>query len=69
MVYAGMRNFIVTCLCILAQLTNGNVLGKLAIRYFNNWVIQELLLTDMAKTQYTRDDEGPHSRINLGQHR
>ena len=66
MVYAGMRNFIVTCLCILAQLTNGNVLGKLAIRYSNNWVIQELLLADL---QYTRDDEGPHSRINLGQHR
>ena len=34
-----------------------------------HWVIQELLLTDLAKTQYTRDDEGPYSRINLDQHR
>ena len=33
------------------------------------WVIQELLWADSAKTQTTRDDEGPHSRINLDQHR
>ena len=26
-------------------------------RDLNNWVIQELLLADLAKTQYTRDDE------------
>ena len=31
-------------------------------------MIQELLLADLAKTQYTRDDEGPYSRINLDQH-
>ena len=55
--------FIVTCLlCIFAQLTNINVLGMLAIRNLNNWVIsQEFLLVDLAKTQYTRDDEGPIS--------
>ena len=35
----------------------------------NNWVIQQLLLADLGKTQYTRDDEGPYSRINLDQHR
>ena len=51
------------------SLTNSNVLGKLAIRDLNNWVIQELLLADLAKTQYTRDDEGPHSCINLDQQR
>ena len=36
----------------------------------NNWVIQEFLLVDFAKTQYTRDgiDEGPYSCINLHQH-
>ena len=37
--------------------------------YKCKWVIQELLLADLAKTQYTRDDEGPYSRINLDQHR
>ena len=37
--------------CILAQLTNNNVLGMLAIPNLNNWVIQELLLVDLAKTQ------------------
>ena len=36
-----------------------NVLGTLAIRDLNNWVIQELPLVDLAKTQYTRDDEEP----------
>ena len=41
----------------------------LAIRDLNNWVIQQLLLADLAKTQYTRDDEGPYSRIDLDQHR
>ena len=51
--------------CILAQPTNSNVLGKLTIRDLNNWVIQELLMADLAKTQYTRDDERPYSRINL----
>ena len=54
---------------ILTQLTSSNVLGKLAIRDLNNWVIQELLLADLAKTQYTRDDKGPYSRIDLDQHR
>ena len=29
----------------------------------NNWVIQELLLADFVKTQYTCDDEEPYSRI------
>ena len=33
------------------------------------WVIQELLLADLAKTQYTRDDEEPYLCINLDQHR
>ena len=55
--------------CILAWQTNSNVLGTSAIRDLNNWVILELLLTDLAKTQYTRDDEGPYFRINLDQHR
>ena len=54
---------------ILAQLTNSNVLGMLAIRKLNNWVIQEMLLVDLAKPQYTRDDEGPYLCINLDQHR
>ena len=53
----------------LPNLTNSNVLGKLAIRDLNNWVIQELLLADLAKTQYTREDERPYSCINLNQHR
>ena len=34
----------------------------LAIRNLNNWVIQELLLVDLAKTQNTRD-EGPKAHI------
>ena len=62
-----MRNFIVTCL-LYSCLTNqsyGNVLGKLALRDLNNWVIQELILVDLANIQCTRDDEGPYSRINL----
>ena len=37
--------------CILAQLTNSKVLGMLAIRDLNNWVIQELLLTDLPKNR------------------
>ena len=53
---------------IFPEQTNSNILGKLAIRDLNNWVIQELLLVDLAKTQYTRDDEGPYSPINLDQH-
>ena len=32
-------------------------LGKLAIRDLNNGAIQELLLVDLVKTQYTRDDD------------
>ena len=40
-----------------------------AIRDLNKRVIQELPLTDLTKTQYTRDDEEPYSRINLDQHR
>ena len=66
LVYKEVRTFIVTCLlysCL--TITNSNVLGKLAIRDLNNGVIQELLLVDLAKTQYIRDDEGPYSRINL----
>ena len=43
MVYAELS----TC-CILAKLTNSNVLGKLAICDLKNWVIQELLLVDLA---------------------
>ena len=51
------------------RLTSSNVLGKLAICDLNNWVIQELLLADLAKIQYTHDDEGPYSHINLDQRR
>ena len=54
---AEIRTFIVTCL-LHFRLTNTSVLGKSTIRDLNNWVIQELLLADWAKTQYTRDDEG-----------
>ena len=63
-----MRTFIVTCLLYSCLTNQSNILGKLAIRGLNNWAIQELLLADLAKTQYTRDDEGPYSRINLDQH-
>ena len=52
---------------ILAQQSIGTEM--LAIRVLNNLIIQELLLADLAKTQYTRDDEGPYSRINLDQHK
>ena len=41
-----------------------NVSGKLAIHGLNYWVIQELLLVDLAKTQYTRDDEGSYFCTN-----
>ena len=41
----------------------------LAIRNLNNRMIQELLLVDLAKTQYTRDDKGPYLCINLDQDR
>ena len=68
-VYAEMRTFIVTCLLYSCLTTNSILLGKLAIRDLNNWVIQELLLADLAKTQYTRDDEGPYSCVNYDQHR
>ena len=53
--------------CIVPQLANSNVSGNLAIRDLNNWVIKELLLADLRKTQYTSNDEGPNSRINLDQ--
>ena len=61
-----MRTFIVTCL-LCSYLINqySNVLGKLAVPDLNNWVIQELLLADFAKTQYRRDDEKPYFCINL----
>ena len=41
----------------------------LFIRDFNNLVIQEFLLVDLAKAQYIRDDEGPYFCINIDQHR
>ena len=44
-------------------------MGSLSIRDLNNCVILKLLLADLAKTQYTRDDEGAYPRINLDQHR
>ena len=37
----------------------------LAIRNLNNWVSQELLSVDLAKAQYTCDDEGPYLCINI----
>ena len=46
--------------CIFALLTNSNIIGKLAIRDLSNWVIQELLLVFLAKTQYARYDKGPN---------
>ena len=39
------------------------------MRDLNIWVIQELLLVDLAKAQYTRDSEEPYFCINLDQHR
>jgi hypothetical protein len=51
--------------CILAQLTNSNVLGKLLIRDSNNRVNWKLLLVDLAKIQYTRDGERPDLGINV----
>ena len=45
--------------CIFAQLTNSNVLGKLPICDSNNRVNWKLPLVDLAKIQYTCDDEGP----------
>ena len=51
------------------QLTNNNVLGNLAMRDLYNRAIQKLLLVDLAKTQYTRDDEEPYFCINVEQHR
>ena len=41
----------------------------LAIRDLNNRVIQEFLLVDLAKTQYTLDDEEPYFCTNVNQHR
>ena len=66
-----MRTFIVTCLILYFCLTIPVATFEeiVYIRDVNNWVIQELLLADLAKTQYTCDDEGPYSRINLDQHR
>ena len=51
---------------IFTKLTNNNVLGKLAICDINNWAIQELLLVDLAKTQYKRDNKEPHFCIKPG---
>ena len=42
----------------LSKLTNANVLGKSNIRDMNSWAIHELLHVNLAKIQYTRDDEG-----------
>ena len=52
--------------CILAYLTNNDVVVKLAIRDMNNRVIEEFLLVDLAKTQYTRDDYKTNYSINYG---
>ena len=49
--------------CILAELTNSNVLGKLAIRDLNNWVIQKLLLAGLANIDnelYCNSNEFPN---------
>ena len=35
----------------------------------NNWAIQELLLVDLAKTQYKPDDEGLYFCAKDDQHR
>ena len=51
---------------IFTKLTNNNVLGKLAICDINNWAIQELLLVDLAKTQYKRDNKEPYFCIKPG---
>ena len=64
-----MGTFIVTRLLYSCLTNQSHVLVKLAIRDLNYWVIQELLLVDFAKTQYTRDDEGPYFGINVDQHR
>ena len=39
------------------------------MRDLNNRAIQELQLVDLAKIQYTRDDEEPYFCINVDQHR
>ena len=39
------------------------------LEILNRWVIQALLLVDSAKTQYTRDDEGPYFCVHLDQHK
>ena len=54
-----------TCLlCSYLMNQYSNVLGKLAVRDLNNWVIQELLLADFAKTQYLIFEK-PYFCINL----
>ena len=62
-----MRSFIITCACSRAYLTNSNVVVELTMHDLNNREIQELLLEDLTKTQYTRDDEGPYFCINVDQ--
>ena len=39
------------------------------LEILNRWVIQALLLVDSAKTQYTRDNEGPYFCVHLDQHK
>ena len=41
----------------------------MAIPNFNKWVVQELLCADLAKTQYTSDNDGSYFCINVNQHR
>ena len=41
------------------------IVGKLEISDLNNSAIQEFLLVDLAKTQYTLGDEEPHFCINF----
>ena len=55
MVYAETRTFIVTCL-LCSFLTNQwqRFRKVIAIRHLINWIIQELLLVDLAKKNYTR---------------
>ena len=78
----NINHYLCFCLCrnenfhhhvLIVHLPNSaivsKVLEKFTIRDINNWVIQELLLADLAKPQYTRDEEGPYSYINLDQHR
>ena len=57
-------------MCLLYScLTNHTQRFRKAVCDLNNWVIEELLWVDLAKTKYTCDDEGLYSCINLDQHR